>query len=129
MSGDASGLSLAFPKSRPKALEKEEKQHALALKDAKENAKARTRAKGQCEVQVRVVNAVGRKSIAVRCVRKDSQTHHLKGGIGRRNRGVSILSDWKLRVCDQCHADITGKILKPTTAEADAHTIRYWRSK
>jgi RNase P subunit RPR2 len=71
----------------------------------------------------------GGSQIAVRCTRKDSQTHHLKGGIGRRNRGVSILADWKLRTCDQCHTDITGKILKPTTAEADAHTIKYWRAK
>lgn len=127
MAIDYSGL--AFPKSRPKALEKEEKQHALALKDAKENTKARKRAKGQCEVRIVLVNVSGRKSISLRCTRKDSQTHHLIGGIGRRNRGVSILADWKLRVCDQCHADITGKILKPTTAEADAHTIRYWRSR
>jgi hypothetical protein len=127
MAIDYSGL--AFPKSRPKALDKQDRDRALETKDQAENAKARARAKGQCEIQVVLVNVIGRKSIAVRCVRKDSQTHHLKGGIGRRNRGVSILSDWKLRVCDQCHAHITGKILKPTTAEADAHTIRYWRSK
>lgn len=127
MAIDYSGL--AFPKSRPKALDKQDKDRQIETKDQAENTKARKRAKGQCEVQIVLANVIGRKQIAVRCPRKDSQTHHLKGGIGRRNRGVSILADWKLRVCDQCHADITGKILKPTTAEADAHTIKYWRAK
>jgi hypothetical protein len=127
MAIDYSGL--AFPKSRPKALDKQDKDRQIETKDQAENTKARKRAKGQCEVQIVLVNAVGRKQIAVRCTRKDSQTHHLKGGIGRRNRGDSILAINKLRVCDQCHTDITGKILKPTTAEADAHTIKYWRAK
>jgi hypothetical protein len=129
MAIDYTDARFAFPKSRVKALEKQDKDRELATQDEKENKKARKRAKGQCEVQVLLVNVVGRKQMAIRCTWKDSQTHHLLSGIGRRNKGASILADWKLRVCDQCHAEITGKILKPTTAEADAHTITYWRSK
>jgi hypothetical protein len=128
MAIDYSGL--AFPKSRPKALDKQDKDRQIETKDQAENTKARKRAKGQCEVQVIVVNTVGRKSIAVRCQEKDSQTHHLLGGIGRRNRSAkSLSSDWKLRVCNRCHSEITAHVLKPTTAEADAHTIKYWRAK
>jgi hypothetical protein len=117
--------AMAFPKSRPKALDKQDKDRAIETLDKAESAKARKRAKGQCEV--RWIGPWSGQTL--RCAAKDTQTHHLKGGIGRRNRGDSILAINKLRVCDQCHTDITGKILKPTTAEADAHTIRYWRSK
>ena len=114
---------LAYPKSRPKALDKDDRDKALAAKDTAENAKARQRAKGRCEV--RVPGSFG----DFRCLNRDTQTHHLLGGIGRRNKGKSILADYKLRVCDECHKAITAKILKPTTAVHDAHTVRYWRAR
>lgn len=126
MAIDYSGFK--YCKSRVRALVKEEKHHAIALTDEKENAKARARAKGQCEVQVQLTS-IGRKKQYQRCPNRDTQTHHLKGGIGRRNKGVSILADYKLRVCNSCHPLITGNILQPTTAEADAYTVKYWRSK
>lgn len=119
----------AFPKSRPKALDKAERDRALAAKDKAESAKARKRAKGQCEMQEMVAGSMTLGLIALRCHRKDTQTHHLKGGIGRRNRGDSILAVNKLRVCTECHRLITAKILKPTTAGHDATTVRYWREK
>ena len=121
---------LAYPKSRPKALDKDDRDKALAAKDQAENAKARKRAKGRCEVRV-VVGSYDQFHIEAldRCQRKDTQTHHLKGGIGRRNRGDSILAIQKLRVCTQCHNDINAKILNPTTAVHDATTVRYWRSR
>jgi len=120
--------SFRFPKSRVRALEKGDKAAKIRLTDRSENAKARKRAEGRCEVCI-VLSNVGRKSIAVRCERKDTQTHHLKGGIGRRNRGVSILAEYKLRVCDQCHELITRNILQPTNADHDAYTVKYWRSR
>jgi hypothetical protein len=49
--------NFAFPKSRPKALDKQDKDRQIETKDQAENTKARKRAKGQCEVQVRLVNA------------------------------------------------------------------------
>lgn len=121
----------AFPKSRPVALDKDDRAKALAAKDKAENAKARERANGRCEVIEATPNAwaPARSFRLSRCIRKDTQTHHLKGGIGRRNRGDSVLAINKLRVCQQCHDDITAKILKPTTAKHDALTVRYWRAR
>jgi hypothetical protein len=115
----------AIPKGRVKALEKQDKQAALLALDKKENAKAKKRAGGQCEVRYDIADP----KWAFRCHFKDTQTHHLKGGIGRRNRGDSILAIQKLRVCDQCHSDITANILQTTTANHDASTVRYRRAR
>jgi hypothetical protein len=114
---------LAFPKSRVKALDKADKQKALKAKDKAENAKAKKRACGRCEVWEQSGHW------RARCMDKDTETHHLIGGIGRRNKGKSILAEYKLRVCKECHAAITANVLKPTTAEHDASTVRYWRAK
>jgi hypothetical protein len=114
--GQDSGL--AYPKTRPKALDKADKDKAIEAQDRKENAKARKRAKGRCEVVEHI-----------RCVLKDTQTHHLISGIGRRNKGKSILAEHKLRVCDQCHADMHAKILQPTTASDEAASVRYRRAR
>ena len=118
----------AFPKSRPKALDKADQRKAIESQDKAENAKAKQRAKGRCEV-VTVLPSVGRKAVTQRCERKDVETHHLIGGIGRKNVGKSILADYKIRCCVECHSLITKNILKPTTAEHDAYTVRYWRAK
>ena len=119
----------ALPKTRPKALDKADRDALVAKVDQAENTKARKRAKGQCEVQEMVAGSLTLGLVPLRCHRKDTQTHHLKGGIGKRNRGDSILAINKLRVCDTCHRQITAKILKPTTAKHDALTVRYWRAK
>lgn len=113
----------AIPKTRVKALDKAEKQRAIAATDKRENAKAKERANGRCEVRERA------RFGHLRCEHKDTQTHHLKGGIGRRNRGDSILAINKLRVCAECHTAITANILRTTTATHDAITVRYWRAK
>jgi hypothetical protein len=130
---DYSSPGFAFPKARNKALDKQDKQAALEALDKKENAKAKKRAKGRCEVMEQRPNAwshfPGKSFSLARCGNKDTETHHLLGGIGRRNKGKSILAEYKLRVCKDCHAAITANILKPTTAEHDASTVRYWRSK
>jgi hypothetical protein len=123
MAIDFSGF--AFPKGRVKALDKQDKQAALEALDKKENAKAKKRAKGRCEVYAPVRGL----AYPARCIHKDVETHHLLGGIGRRNRGKSVLAEYKLRVCKECHTAITANILKPTTAEATAETVRYWRAR
>ena len=126
MAIDYSGF--AFPKGRVKALDKADKAKAIEAQDKKENAKAKKRAKGRCEVfwtlpEYPIQPAHGR------CYRKDTETHHLIGGIGRRNKGKSILAEYKLRVCSQCHQAITANVLRPTTAEHDATTVRFWRAR
>lgn len=115
-----------FPKARVQALEKQDRVKQLATKDRAENAKARARAKGQCEV--RQIFSDGLQRLPVRCPCKDMETHHLIGGIGRRNRGKSILAVNKLRVCLRHHAEITAHIMKPTTEKHDALTVIYWRA-
>jgi hypothetical protein len=123
MAIDYSGF--AFPKGRVKALDKADKQKAIEAKDRAENAKAKKRAGGRCEV----LELVGRNKAAFACPHKDTETHHLIGGIGRRNKGKSILAEYKIRVCKECHAAITANILRPATAEHDASTVRFWRSR
>jgi hypothetical protein len=118
----------AIPKGRPKALDKADKQRQIEAEDKRTSAVAKVRAQGRCEVYVRVDDR-SRKAVYVRCERRDTQTHHLIGGIGRRNRGDSIKAHKKLRTCDECHKAITANVLKPTTADHDAHTVRYWRAR
>jgi hypothetical protein len=117
----------AIPKGRVKALEKQDKQAALLALDKKENAKAKKRAGGRCEV----LEVAHRRDtvMTVACLNKGTDPHHLIGGIGRRNKGKSILAEYKLWVCRECHNQITANILKPTTAEHDASTVRFWRAR
>jgi hypothetical protein len=101
MAIDYSGL--AFPKSRPKALDKQDKDRQIETKDQAENTKARKRAKGQCEVQVIVVNTVGRKSIAVRCQGKILRRTTSAGSGGAIAAPSRFSAIGNLRVCNQCH--------------------------
>lgn len=123
------------PKPTPALLQKREKQAVKATTDKAETAKARKRAGGICETFVRlnVRQNVREKRIwartDVRCSRRAKETHHLKGGIGRRNRGESILARWKLRVCAECHRLITAHVLVPVNPQADATQIVYWRMR
>jgi hypothetical protein len=112
---------LAYPKTRVKALDKADKAKAIEAQDRKENAKAKLRANGRCEVRVVVCGG--------RCPRKDTETHHLISGIGRRNKGRSILAEHKLRVCSEHHAEITANILQPTTSTDEAASVRYRRAR
>lgn len=124
----------ACPKPRPKALEKRDRLAARDKIDRAERAKVRARSGGRCEVIESVLavgGAVGHSRwIKHRCLRAAHQNHHLKGGIGRRNRGVSILAAHRLDVCDRCHADITDKILKAVgPGREDAATVYFERAK
>lgn len=109
----------AFPKPRPAQLERDEKRAAREAFDRAESEKARKRALGRCEVYVGLE----------RCRRRDSETHHLKGGSGIRARGDSALAQLKIRVCLQCHHDITRKVLVPINPQADARSMRYRRRR
>lgn len=106
------------PKPPPAALEREARDAKRDRLDKRENAKARTRANGRCEVRA-----------WMRCQRADRETHHLKGGSGTRNRGVSILARWKLRVCLRCHREITERVLVPSSKLHDATAVRFWRQR
>lgn len=128
---------LPLAKPRPKLLDKREQRAALAATDRIERASCRKRSGGRCEVMEYVGPAGWRATVAFvlgvnfrRCPRRASENHHLIGGIGRKNKGRSILAAHRLDVCDRCHEEITGHVLRavgtPVEREA-ADTVRYER--
>lgn len=126
------------PKKAPHLLVKRDAQAKVRTKDQQERDKCHARSKGQCEVwetftpifmfdkQMR-----SRKPVLMvkRCPRRVAENHHLIGGIGRRNKGRSILAAHRLDICQRCHDDITGKVLVPMdgTKKEDAATVKYER--
>lgn len=114
-------------KPRPKLLEQRETKAAISTQDRAENAKVKQRSGGQCEVQMLWISPS--ETFPKRCPLRASHVHHLISGIGRRNRGVSILAAHKLHVCERCHSEIHGHVLKPinATEREAAATVRYER--
>ena len=97
---------LAFPKGRPRALDKAVRRKALEAFDTRESAKVKVRSGGLCEVQEE-----SRKAW-VRCGRHAMHVHHLLGGLGVRGVGESALSSNKVHVCAVCHRLIHNHILR-----------------
>jgi hypothetical protein len=103
---------------------------AVAKQDREERAKVRERSGGICEVKEDVGVFEGPILYYRRCKRRATENHHLLGGIGRRNRGKSILAAHRLDVCDRCHREITGHVLVPCVEQSAAEcaaTVRYER--
>jgi len=110
------------PKDRPVFLDKRERANDLRKRDEEEKQKCHQRSGRQCEV------IVGWS----RCHRWAMENHHLLGGIGRRNRGRSILAEHRLDICIVCHRAINARTLVPSVTKAEAewaHTVRYRRVK
>lgn len=123
-------LPNAQPKPRPRLLDKRDAKAAVTEIDKKQRAICLERSMGFCEV----LEASGRHPWPQRgfqrCGRRATQNHHLLGGIGRRNKGRSILAEHRLDVCDRCHEEITGKVLVPCVEQSKAEraaTVRYER--
>ena len=120
----------AQPKPRPVLLDRRESKAEIATIDRAERKKCRERSGGQCEVRSGFVQP-GQPSaaITVRCIHRATENHHLIGGIGRRNRGRSILAEHRLDVCAWCHAELTGNVLVTVdgTQKEDAATVKYER--
>jgi hypothetical protein len=116
-------------KPRPKLLDKRKAKADLAKIDRDENAKVKARSGGRCEVLVVLTDV--RSGGLGRCPLRASHVHHLISGIGRRNRGVSIEAAHKLHVCERCHAEIHGHVLKPVNdyEREAAATVKYERIK
>ena len=114
-------------KPRPRLLEKRPAKAETAKVDRDENFKVRMRSQGWCEVRVLERGFAG----LLLCRRRGSHVHHLISGIGRRNVGKSIEAAHKLHVCDRCHEEIHGHVLKPVNEyeRHDASTVRYERVK
>lgn len=133
----------AVPKPRPQLLATRERKAEIAAQDRAENAKVKARSQGVCEVRIKAMRVMtmastwpGEPSRTVpyvgntnRCYRRAGHIHHLKSGIGRRNRGDSIKAKCKLHVCEFHHSEIHGHVLKPTdeATRYDAATVVYER--
>lgn len=122
-------LPNAQPKPRPRLLMKREAQSKVKTQDQQERDTCHVRSGRKCEVKVDIGVFEGPVLFYRRCNRPVSENHHLIGGIGRRNKGRSILAAHRLDCCTQCHKDITGNVLVPIdgTKKEDAATVRYER--
>lgn len=119
---------MTLAKPRPKLLDKRNVAREVAKIDRDENLIVKLRSQGQCEVVYVAANVI-RHKLEWRCAHRGAHIHHLISGIGRRNRGISILAEHKLHVCAECHMEIHGHVLKPVNAteREDAATVRYER--
>lgn len=114
---------LLFPKPRPAKLERLARKQIRESLDAAENKKVKARSGGQCEVFVLITPpAYGRK-----CQRRGNQTHHMIGGWGKRARGISALAEHKQWVCQTCHDDIGGHVLRRIGGDPPVWTDVYER--
>ena len=122
---------LAFPKPRPRLLEKREAKAKQATQDKAERKACHSRSGGRCEVIEVRLDPEGSAIFSKRCARRASQNHHLLGGVGRRNKGASILAKHRIDVCDNCHCEIEHAVLQPVDPEKAilAKSVTYWRLK
>jgi len=127
-------MAIGFPKPRPRLLEKRDAKAKVRDIDREEREKCHKRSGGQCEVKTLTPNNWNptHSFTLLRCRQRAGENHHLVSGIGRRNRGKSILAAHRLDVCKVCHAEITNHVLVPCVerdkAEAAA-TVRYERKR
>lgn len=122
-------LQEKLKKPRPRLLEKRKAKAETDAEDRRQRKLCRLRSGGRCEVITVTFRPENSAIYPTRCARRASQNHHLKGGIGRRNKGASISHLHRIDVCDRCHSEITNHVLKPVnkTLAEDAATVRYER--
>jgi hypothetical protein len=112
------------PKPEPYARTKARKARALAKQDTEQRAICRERSGGRCEVI-----ELRRGPEWIRCGARATENHHLLSGRGIRNRGNSLLADYRLDICHACHTAITHRVLLPVPELPDdwAGCVRYKR--
>ena len=122
-------MTLAFPKPRPRILEKREAKAALAAKDCAERKLCKLRSGGRCEVVTQTAKPECSALVIMRCKRAAVHNHHLLGGVGRRNRGESVLAIHRLDTCRECHQEIEAELLQPADRDLQhlAHRVQYER--
>jgi len=111
-------MSMAFPKPKPRALEKQARLRQKQSVEDTQNARVKARSKGQCEVREQFTSrgfAEPTISSTRRCHRRASEVHHILGGSGRRGVGESSKAENKLHLCGgpgSCHDLVTRRILQ-----------------
>jgi hypothetical protein len=113
---------------RPSKLERADVRKKRESLDDKESDKVKVRSKGQCEV-VELHPESKYRAMAVRCKRRAVHVHHMLSGNGVRARGKSALAEHKQHLCDQCHSDIHGKVLRRFGQVEPMWTDEYERVK
>lgn len=101
-------------KPRPQMLERGERKASVEALDRAESKQVKRRSGGTCEVVVQELCYLNHWILS-RCQRRATHVHHMLGGWGRRARGPSALAVHKQHVCPECHAEITGHVLKLLT--------------
>lgn len=95
---------LKWAKSRPRALDKDDRKKLIVKTDKDEDKEVKARSNGQCEV---FIVGLGR------CQQKgQGDPHHMLGGWGRRARGRSALAEHKQHCCRKHHDMITNHTLR-----------------
>lgn len=122
-------MGLAFPKPRPRILEKREKKAALDALDRQQRKLCKLRSGGRCEVVTQTPRPESSAMMVTRCKRSAVHNHHLLGGVGRRNRGESIYAIHRLDTCRECHQEIEAELLQPVDRDLQhlAAKVRYER--
>lgn len=120
---------MMFPKPRPHVLVKREKKAAMTAEDTRQRKLCHLRSGGRCEVIEVIAKPEQSAIVKKRCKGKAVHNHHLIGGVGRKNVGVSILADHRIDCCIRCHQDIEAEILIPSHRDDcfDAKTVTYER--
>lgn len=108
---------LRFAKGKPKVITKREEKAQLKAQDDKERKRCHVRSGGRCEVKEVIPKPEASLIVTKRCKGKAVHNHHLKGGVGRRNVGDSILAEHRLDTCQKCHQDIEAEVLVPGRIE------------
>ena len=115
-------MPLMFPKQKPALLDKQDRRKTVVDLDRLENEKVKQRSGGRCEI-----HSLNQEGVAVRCLRRAAEIHHLLGGWRRRSRGASALAEHKQHVCRTCHREITGHVLQHIGVQVPRWTDKYRR--
>jgi hypothetical protein len=122
-------LAERLKKPRPYVLTKREKKAALNAQDRAERLKCHLRSGMRCEVIEEIARPEKSLLVKKRCKGRVVHNHHLIGGLGKRNVGISLFSEHRIDTCQKCHQDIEAEILQPAKVDDcfDAATVTYVR--
>ncbi len=120
---------LKFSKGKPRILTKREQKAELTAQDTAERKKCHVRSGKRCECIEVISKPEASAIVRKRCKGKAVHNHHLISGVGKRNVGISILSEHRIDLCQKCHQDVEGGILRPEKEDDcfDAKTVAYVR--
>lgn len=127
--GASNCQELTFAKGKPHVLVKRAKKAERDSEDTRERKLCHVRSGGRCECREVIRTPEASLITTKRCKGKAVHNHHLISGVGKRNVGISILSDHRLDLCVRCHQDVEAGILEPTKKDDcyDAATVTYDR--